>query len=147
MLHEYTFHTLSLVAHQDARFFMCEEMKPFGSIEIFTPGPSVAISMSCADLPIAGTATDWMSGGWLDIPLGSRKRLPEPIKLIFPFKTASLVRYSSSKKISGQFDSVGNGSEFFVVGMSHLTKYLTLSCILFFILSSPHFTNFLTRRG
>ena len=124
---------------------VCVEMKPFGSVEVFTPGPSVAISMSCADLPIAGTATDWMNGGWLDIPLGCRKRLPEPINLIFPFKTASLVRYSSFKNIAGRLESVGNGSEFFVVGMCHLNKYFALSVIPFLILGQPCTTTWTCR--
>jgi hypothetical protein len=73
--------------------------------------------MSCADLPIAGGATDWMDGGWLDIPLGSSKKLPEPVKLTFPFKKESLVKYSSSRQLSGQMEGFGKGSDFFVVGM------------------------------
>lgn len=92
------------------------EMKPLDSVEIFTPGPSIAISMSCADLPIAGTATDWMDGGWLDVPLGSNKKLPEPVKLTFPFKAESLIKYSSSRQLPGHMEGFGKGSEFFVVG-------------------------------
>lgn len=85
-------------------------------MEIFTPGPSIAVSMSCADLPIAGTATDWMDGGWLDVPLGSGKKLLEPVPLIFPFKRESLIKYSSSRQLSGQPEGFGKGSRFFVVG-------------------------------
>jgi vacuolar protein sorting-associated protein 13A/C len=92
-------------------------MKALGSVEVFTPGPSIAISMSCADLPIAGAVTDWMEGGWLDVPLGSSKKLPEPVKLIFPFKTESLVKYTSSRKLSRGLLEYAKGSEFFVLGM------------------------------
>lgn len=98
-------------------FGLLAEIKPLGSVEIFTPGPSIAISMSCADLPIAGTATDWMDGGWLDVPLGLRKKLPEPVKLTFPFKAESLIKYGSSRQSPGQMECFGEGSEFFVVGM------------------------------
>jgi len=102
-------------------------MKPLGSIEIFTPGPSIAISMCCADLPIGGTTTDWMSGGWLDLPLGSNKKLPEPVKTMFPFKSESLIKYSSSRQLSGQPEGFGMGSEFFVVGKHSPDKFIYVS--------------------
>ena len=103
--------------------FTIHEMKPLGSVEIFTPGPSIAISMSCADLPIAGTATGWMDGGWLDVPLGSNKKLPEPVALTFPFKAESVVKYSS-RHVSGQPQGFGNGSDFFVVEADDVTPDL-----------------------
>lgn len=99
-----------------------QEMKPLGSVEVFTPGSSIAVSIICADLPIAGAVTDWMDGGWLDIPLGSSKKLPEPVKLIFPFKTESLVKYTSSRQLSRGLEHA-KGSEFFVLGMFLLAAF------------------------
>jgi hypothetical protein len=62
------------------------ELLPFtGSMEIFTPGPSVAISFKCTDAPVAGTATDWIEEKWIDLPLVPEFRLPEPIFCRFPF--------------------------------------------------------------
>lgn len=101
--------------------FATHEMKPLGSVEVFTPGPSIAISMSCADLPIAGAATDWMDGGWLDVPLGSGKKLSEPVQLIFPFKTESIIKYSSSRELSGRSVEFGKGSEFFALGKTFIS--------------------------
>lgn len=54
-------------------------------IEIFTPGPSVAVSVKCTDPPIGGTATDWLDGGWIDLPLAAEFRMQEPLECMFPF--------------------------------------------------------------
>ena len=54
-------------------------------IEVFTSGPSIAVSLRCADSPIGGTSTDWMEGQWLDLPLMTEFRLTEPIQGCFPF--------------------------------------------------------------
>jgi vacuolar protein sorting-associated protein 13A/C len=59
-------------------------LNPGQRIEIFTPGPSIAVTMKCKDLPVAGTTTDWMEG-WVDLPLVSQFRLPEPLICSFPF--------------------------------------------------------------
>jgi hypothetical protein len=54
-------------------------------IEIFTPGPSIAVMVKCTDLPVGGTATDWVDGGWIDLPLVSEFRMHEPLECMFPF--------------------------------------------------------------
>lgn len=56
-----------------------------GQIQIFTSGPSIAISVKCSDLPVGGTATDWIDGGWIDLPLVSEFRIQEPLECMFPF--------------------------------------------------------------
>lgn len=56
-----------------------------GQLEIFTPGPSIAVSIKCTDLPVGGTATDWVEGGWVDLPLASEFRMHEPLECRFPF--------------------------------------------------------------
>ena len=62
------------------------DLKPGNNIEIFTPGPSIAISAKPVDNPIAGSPLDWMdSGGWIDLPLVSEFKLPEPLLCRFPF--------------------------------------------------------------
>eukprot|EP00804_Cyclotella_cryptica_P002353 CCRYP_004076-RE/>CCRYP_004076-RE protein AED:0.10 eAED:0.10 QI:4221/1/1/1/0.94/0.78/19/1152/1666 len=128
MPHTFTKHESIQSSASDYRIidknFTFHEMKPLGSVEIFTPGPSIAISMSCADLPIAGALTDWMDGGWLDVPLGSKKKIPEPVKLIFPFKAESSVKYSSSRHLSGGLVGHGRGSEFFVLEADDVTPDL-----------------------
>jgi hypothetical protein len=81
------------------------ELQPNTSVEIFTPGPSIAVSVNCADLPIGGTTTDWMEGGWIDLPLVAEYRLPEPIRCQLPFdrRTAETLGRPST-----------NGTEFFI---------------------------------
>ena len=54
-------------------------------MEIFTPGPSIAIMIKCTDMPVGGTPTGWMEGGWVDLPLVSEFALPEPLRCLFPF--------------------------------------------------------------
>ncbi|KAK1743056.1 vacuolar protein sorting-associated protein 13 [Skeletonema marinoi] len=74
-------------------FPTCEhtrKLNPLETIEVFTPGPSIAVSMKCADLPIGGTLTGWIDGEWIDVPLGKDKCLPEP----------SLDRYRTSRQIA-----------------------------------------------
>lgn len=83
-------------------------------VEVFTPGPSIAISVKCSDPPVGGTATDWMEGGWMDIPLVREFGLSEPIQCVFPF-----VRRNQSPS-----SGVG-GSEFFIAETGNdLNKYL-----------------------
>ena len=77
-------------------------LKPFGTVELYTPGPSLAISIKCADRPVGGTWTTWNADGWIDVPLGNRRPLQERMKCIFPFVDKS-----------GTQIGVG-GSEFFI---------------------------------
>lgn len=75
-------------------------------VEVYTPGPSIAISVKCSDPPVGGTATDWMEGGWVDVPLGREFGLSEPIRCVFPF-----VRRSNSDQ---SLPAGTDGSEFFI---------------------------------
>jgi hypothetical protein len=71
-------------------------------IEIFTSGPSIAVDIKLRDAPVGGTATEWMEGGWIDLPLSSEFRLTEPLKC----------RFGASQKVG----SINTGAcEFFVV--------------------------------
>ena len=63
-------------------------------VEVFTPGPSIAVSLRCTDNPVAGNPTDWMEGGWVDLPLQQEFRLPEPFFVYLPFPTISNERLS-----------------------------------------------------
>jgi len=74
-------------------------------IEIFTPGPSIAISVKAADSPIAGSDLGWLDGGWIDLPLVSEFSLVEPLRCVLPFAKDNI----SATNISG-----AAGSEFFV---------------------------------
>eukprot|EP00547_Thalassionema_nitzschioides_P008181 CAMPEP_0194228780 /NCGR_PEP_ID=MMETSP0156-20130528/43548_1 /TAXON_ID=33649 /ORGANISM="Thalassionema nitzschioides, Strain L26-B" /LENGTH=3225 /DNA_ID=CAMNT_0038961301 /DNA_START=77 /DNA_END=9754 /DNA_ORIENTATION=- len=60
-------------------------LDPNEFVEVFTPGPSLAISLRCADKSIAGGETSWMKGDWVDLPMVNEFRLVEPIKCEFPF--------------------------------------------------------------
>lgn len=93
-------------------------MKPLESVEVFTPGPSLAISMKCADLPIGGTSTGWVDGNFVDIPLNGR--LLEPLRCTFPFQTKSLNRYETSRQVAG----LTKGSDFHVVEEGDVTPDL-----------------------
>lgn len=75
-------------------------------VEVYTPGPSIAISVKCADHPVGGTATDWMEGGWVDVPLVREFGLSEPIRCVFPF----VRRTNNGQSVLGGPD----GSEFFI---------------------------------
>lgn len=61
------------------------DLQPGDRVEVFTPGPSIAVTMKPTDNPIAGSALTWMDGGWIDLPLVSEFRLPEPMACYFPF--------------------------------------------------------------
>ena len=69
--------------------FDIHEIAPGSHVEIFTPGPSIAVSLRCSDNPVAGNPTDWMEGGWVDLPLVSEFRLPEPFFIYLPFPSGS----------------------------------------------------------
>ena len=97
--------------------FSTAKLNPLETIEVFTPGRSIAVSMKCADLPIGGTLTDWIEGEWLDIPLGKDKFLPEPVKCTFPYQSKSLDRYRSSRQIAVR----GSGTNFYVLEAEDVT--------------------------
>jgi vacuolar protein sorting-associated protein 13A/C len=82
------------------------DIMPNETLEIFTPGPSIAIMARCAEMPIGGTTTGWMDGGWVDLPLLPEFRLQEPLACMFPFsrKSADPLALSGSK-----------GTEFFIL--------------------------------
>lgn len=95
-------------------------LNPLETIEVFTPGPSIAVSMKCADLPIGGTLTGWIDGDWVDIPLGKDKSVPEPLRCTFPYQSKSLDRYRSSRQIAVR----GSGSDFYVLEAEDVTPDL-----------------------
>jgi len=95
------------------------ELQPNGCMEIFTPGPSIAIKTKCTDKPIGGTSTDWMEGGWIDLPLVSDFSLPEPLRCFLPF----------SRKIDDPLALAGSrGSEFFIAEGNGILSELSLEC-------------------
>jgi hypothetical protein len=65
------------------------DLKPGSRIEVFTPGPSMAVTFKPSDNPVAGSSLDWMDGGWIDLPLVSEFKLPEPLTCYFPFADSS----------------------------------------------------------
>ncbi|GKY92337.1 hypothetical protein MPSEU_000204700 [Mayamaea pseudoterrestris] len=71
-------------------------------IEIFTPGPSIAVSFKCKDLPVAGTLTDWMEG-WVDLPLVLEFRLLEPLRCLFPLSRHVADPLAMNATLGGQF--------------------------------------------
>ena len=79
-------------------------LEPSGFIEVFTPGPSIAVATKPFDSPVSGTPLDWMEGGWIDLPLAPEFRLPEPLGCIFPFV----------RNISQPGNLAVSGSEFFI---------------------------------
>lgn len=95
-------------------------LNPLETIEVFTPGPSIAVSMKCADLPIGGTLTGWIDGEWIDVPLGKDKSLPEPVRCTFPYQSKSLDRYRSSRHVAFR----GSGSDFYVLEAEDVTPDL-----------------------
>lgn len=69
--------------------FDIHDLAPGDYVEVFTPGPSVAISLRYTDNPVAGNPTDWMEGGWADLALVSEFRLTEPFYVYLPFPSGS----------------------------------------------------------
>jgi len=39
------------------------------TLNIFTPGPAIAVSIKFSDVPVAGGLTNWLQGEWIEIPL------------------------------------------------------------------------------
>jgi hypothetical protein len=60
-------------------------LRPGDRIEVFTPGPSIAVTLRISEKPVAGSSLDWLDEGWIDLPLVSQFRLLEPISCLFPF--------------------------------------------------------------
>lgn len=77
-------HTYSLDQRMENDSESLHLLEPSGKIEIFTPGPSIAVTMKPGDMPVAGTALSYMSG-FIDLPLVREYRLIEPLKCEFPF--------------------------------------------------------------
>lgn len=44
-------------------------LAPFDTLNIFTPGPAIAVSLKFSDVPVAGGLTNWLQGEWIEIPL------------------------------------------------------------------------------
>jgi vacuolar protein sorting-associated protein 13A/C len=101
-------------------YYSTYKLNPLETLEVFTPGPSIAVSMKCADLPIGGTLTGWIDGEWLDIPLGKDRVLTEPVKCTFPYQSKSLDRYRSSRQLAVR----GGGSDFYVLEAEDVTPDL-----------------------
>jgi len=103
--------------------YTTHRLRTLESVEVFTPGPSIAASVKCADLPIGGTATGWVDGQFLDIPL--KGRILEPMLCTFPFQTKSLDQY---EPLSRQVGNQGSGSDFHVLEAEDVTPDLKESC-------------------
>ena len=88
-------------------------------IEVFTPGPSVAITMKIADMPMGGTSSASVAGGWIDLPLIPEFRLREPVECVFPFIQNNM----DQSTLSGS-----RGSEFCIVqGSTSLSNLSSVS--------------------
>mmetsp|Transcript_2476 Transcript_2476/g.5220 ORF Transcript_2476/g.5220 Transcript_2476/m.5220 type:complete len:2925 (-) Transcript_2476:1534-10308(-) len=98
--------------------YTAHRLRALESVEVFTPGPSIAISMRCADLPIGGTSTGWVDGNFLDIPL--KGKILEPMNCTFPFQTKSLDRYESLRQVAGRC----SGNDFYVLDSEDVTPDL-----------------------
>lgn len=92
------------------------ELQPDTFMEVFTPGPSIAVKIKCTDNPVGGSTTDWMEGGWVDLPMISEFSVPDPFRCVFPFV----------RKVNDPLALAGSrGSEFFIAegnnGLSELS--------------------------
>jgi hypothetical protein len=82
------------------------ELELLDRVEVFTPGPSIAVSLRPRDSPVAGNELGWMEAGWIDLPLVPEFRLQDPIISLLPL----------SNKLSGESQSSNNvGAEVLVV--------------------------------
>lgn len=82
------------------------DVLPGSNIQVFTPGPSIAVTVKCSEMPVGGTPIGWMEGGWVDLPLVSEFRLLEPLRCRFPFIHS---RNSGSQAPSGAL-----GTDFYI---------------------------------
>jgi hypothetical protein len=60
------------------------ELESQDRMEVFTPGPSIAISLRPRDGPVAGNGLGWMDAGWVDLPLVPVFSLQDPIVSVLP---------------------------------------------------------------
>lgn len=83
-------------------------INPNDRVEIFTPGPSIAITTRTRDNPVAGHNLGWLDGGWVDLPLMREFSLPDPIISMLPLDV--------NQSLAVERDSPrGLGAEFFIV--------------------------------
>lgn len=82
-------------------------VNPNERIEVFTPGPSIAIATRTQDNPIAGLDLGWIDGSWVDLPLIQEFRLQDPIAGVLPLDV--------KKSIARAETTRGPGAEFFIV--------------------------------
>lgn len=95
-------HTTSELCQHDNQESI-HEVAPGSKVEVFTPGPSIALNVKCADLPIAGTPMGWMET-WIDLPLSAEFGMADPLRCVFPFE----------RKNKSSMNWGGGGCEFFV---------------------------------
>lgn len=101
------------------------DLKSASFIEVFTPGPSLALTVKCCDLPVGGTVTGWMEGGWVDLPLTPEFQLTEPLRCLFPFTR----RDSGLKEVYDGHNLLSLGSEFFIAqGTANLAEH-AMDCV------------------
>ena len=84
-------------------------VNPNERIEVFTPGPSIAITTRTSDSPIAGLDLGWLNGGWVDLPLIREFRLQDPIVSMLPLDVGR------SAVMEGAKMTREIGAEFFIV--------------------------------
>ena len=97
----------SVKASESEGYDIYHELVQGDRVEVFTPGPSIALSLKCTDSPVGGRMTDWMEGGWIDVPLVREFGLPEPLRCVFPFARRNFI---DPPNLSGV-----DGTEFFIV--------------------------------
>ncbi len=81
---------------------------PNERVEIFTPGPSIAVTTRTQDNPVAGLNLGWLDGGWVDLPLMQEFSLQDPIVSMLP------VDVNRSAAFDGE-TTRAPGAEFFIV--------------------------------
>ena len=99
--------------------YITYKLAPDAQVEVFTPGPSIAVTSKTADMPVAGTSTGWMDGGWIDLPLAPEFRLPEPLVCSYPFSN----NQSPDQSVPGT-----HGSEFFIAEDAEMLAGLQTFC-------------------
>jgi len=84
-------------------------VNPNERVEIYTPGPSIAIMACTRDKPIAGHELGWVDGGWVDLPLIQEFRLQDPIISMLPIMIEKSVAPGILKNVREP------AAEFFIV--------------------------------
>jgi vacuolar protein sorting-associated protein 13A/C len=85
------------------------DLEPDDRVEVFTPGPSIAITVRPRDNPVAGNELGWMEAGWVDLPLVPEFRLQDPIASSLPFTDARQPAIGESAHFRN------DGAEIFIV--------------------------------